>query len=219
MGDKIAIMGPGAVGSFVGAHFVREGEDVTFIDMWPEHVETMRSKGLRASSVYDDFTVPVNAMHLTDAQNIQDLFDIAFITVKSYDTEWATHFIKRYVKPDGFFTIQHRGQLHHFFLEADRSTMTNTRYFAKLRAYWLWWKQGGHQRTLNIANFRVLTLTISEKRNQNLRALAKQADDRKQGTTMFLFACEKSFSLEDPATILKPVWQTPVGDRWHTILG
>ena len=103
MGDKIAIMGPGAVGSFVGAHFVREGEDVTFIDMWPEHVETMRSKGLRASSSYDDFTVPVNAMHLTDAQNIQDLFDIAFITVKSYDTEWATHFIKRYVKPDGFF--------------------------------------------------------------------------------------------------------------------
>ena len=103
MGDKIAIMGPGAVGSFVGAHFVREGEDVTFIDMWPEHVETMRSKGLRASSIYDDFTVPVKAMHLTDAQNIQDLFDIAFITVKSYDTEWATHFIKRYVKPDGFF--------------------------------------------------------------------------------------------------------------------
>ena len=103
MGDKIAIMGPGAVGSFVGAHFVRDGEDVTFIDMWPEHVETMRSKGLRASSSYDDFTVPVKAMHLTDAQNIQDLFDIAFITVKSYDTEWATHFIKRYVKPDGFF--------------------------------------------------------------------------------------------------------------------
>ena len=103
MGDKIAIMGPGAVGSFVGAHFVREGEDVTFIDMWPEHVETMRSKGLRASSSYDDFTVPVKAMHLTEAQNLQDLFDIAFITVKSYDTEWATHFIKRYVKPDGFF--------------------------------------------------------------------------------------------------------------------
>ena len=27
----------------------------------------------------------------------------AFVTVKSYDTEWATHFIKRYVKPEGFF--------------------------------------------------------------------------------------------------------------------
>ena len=103
MSDKIAIMGPGAVGSFVGAHLVKEGEDVTFIDMWPEHVETMRSRGLRASSSYADFTVPVKAMHLTDAQGIQELFDYAFITVKSYDTEWATHFIKRYVKPEGFF--------------------------------------------------------------------------------------------------------------------
>ncbi|PKB64968.1 MAG: hypothetical protein BZY80_01240 [SAR202 cluster bacterium Io17-Chloro-G2] len=103
MADKIAIMGPGAVGSYVGAFLVREGEDVTFIDMWPEHVETMKSKGLRASGSQGDFTVPVNAMHLTEAQGIHDLFDIAFITVKSYDTEWATHFIKRYVKPDGFF--------------------------------------------------------------------------------------------------------------------
>ena len=103
MSDKIAFIGPGAVGSFVGAHFVREGEDVTFIDMWPEHVETMRRQGLRARSSYDDFTVPVKAMHLTDAQSIHELFDYAFITVKSYDTEWATHFIKRYVKPEGFF--------------------------------------------------------------------------------------------------------------------
>ena len=94
---------PGRVGCYVGAFFVRDGEDVTFIDMWPEHVETMRSKGLRASGSQGDFTVPVNALHLTDAQNIHEQFDYAFITVKSYDTEWATHFIKRYVKPDGFF--------------------------------------------------------------------------------------------------------------------
>ncbi len=103
MADRIAFMGPGAVGSFVGAHLAREGEDVTFIDMWPEHVETMRRQGLRARSSYDDFTVPVKAMHLTDAQGITELFDYAFITVKSYDTEWATHFIKRYVKPEGYF--------------------------------------------------------------------------------------------------------------------
>ena len=103
MSDKIAIMGPGAVGSYVGAFLTREGEDVTLIDMWPEHVETMRRQGLRASGRHGDFTAPVKAMHLTDAQSIQEPFDIAFITVKSYDTEWATHFIKRYVKPEGFF--------------------------------------------------------------------------------------------------------------------
>ena len=103
MGDRIAIMGPGAVGSYVGAFLVKNDEDVTFIDMWPEHVETMRKQGLRASGSQGDFTVPVKAMHLTDAQGITEPFDYAFITVKSYDTGWATHFIKRYVKPDGFF--------------------------------------------------------------------------------------------------------------------
>ena len=103
MGDKIVIMGAGALGSYVGAFIIREGEDVTFIDMWPEHVETMRNQGLRASGSQGDFTVPVKAMHLTDAQGINEHFDYAIISVKSYDTEWATHFIKRYVKPDGFF--------------------------------------------------------------------------------------------------------------------
>ena len=103
MGDKIGIIGAGALGSYVGAFITRAGEDVTFIDMWPEHVETMRKQGLRASGSQGDFTVPVKAMHLTDAQSISEPFDYAIISVKSYDTEWATHFIKRYVKPDGFF--------------------------------------------------------------------------------------------------------------------
>ena len=103
MGDKIAIMGAGALGSYVGAYLTQGGEDVTFIDMWPEHVETMRRQGLRASGSQGDFTVPVKAMHLTDAQGVQQPFDFAFICMKSYDTEWAAHFIKRYVHPQGFF--------------------------------------------------------------------------------------------------------------------
>ena len=103
MGDRIGIMGAGALGSYVGAFLAREGQDVTMVDMWPEHVEAIRKQGLRASGSQGDFTVPVAAMHLTDAQAIQEPFDYAIISVKSYDTEWATHFIKRYVKPEGFF--------------------------------------------------------------------------------------------------------------------
>ena len=103
MGDRIGIMGAGAVGSYVGAFLAREGQDVTLVDMWPEHVEAIRKVGLRASGSQGDFNVSVPAMHLTDAQSIQEPFDYAIISVKSYDTEWATHFIKRYVKPEGFF--------------------------------------------------------------------------------------------------------------------
>tara|TARA_B100000315_G_scaffold260309_1_gene320745 strand:+ start:2453 stop:3502 length:1050 start_codon:yes stop_codon:yes gene_type:complete len=103
VGDKIGLIGVGAVGSYVGAFLTKEGHDLTLIDMWPEHVEAMRQQGLRVSSEEFNFTVPVKAMHLTDAQGIQEPFDFAIVSVKSYDTEWATHFIKRYVKPEGFF--------------------------------------------------------------------------------------------------------------------
>lgn len=43
--SKIAIIGAGAVGSYIGAFLTKEGEDVTFIDQWPEHVETVKRGG------------------------------------------------------------------------------------------------------------------------------------------------------------------------------
>jgi len=43
---RIAIVGVGAVGGYSGAHMARAGEDVTFIDMWPAHVEEMQKNGL-----------------------------------------------------------------------------------------------------------------------------------------------------------------------------
>ena len=101
MGKKIAVMGVGAVGSYIGAFLTRDGHDVTLIDMWAEHVETMRSKGIQVLGIQGDFTVPVNAVHLSDARQVREQFDIAFLSVKSYDTEWASHFINRFVKPTG----------------------------------------------------------------------------------------------------------------------
>ena len=103
MADRIGIIGAGALGSYVGAFLARDGHDITFLDMWPEHVEAMKRDGLRASGSQGDFYAPVTALHLTEAQSIVEPFDFAFISMKSYDTEWATHFIKRYVKPDGYF--------------------------------------------------------------------------------------------------------------------
>jgi len=106
MGHRIAIVGAGAVGGYAGAHMAQAGEDVTFIDMWPENVEAMRSKGLRITHLRDvpEFTTPVKAIHLTELQATvkQKPFDIAFICVKSYDTAWATTMIQQYLSPGGF---------------------------------------------------------------------------------------------------------------------
>ena len=46
MAKRIAVVGTGAVGGYTGAHMARAGEDVTFIDMWPAHVEEMKKNGV-----------------------------------------------------------------------------------------------------------------------------------------------------------------------------
>ena len=50
MADKIGIMGSGALGSYVAAFLAKEGEDVTIVDMWPEHVNTINEKDLFSKS-------------------------------------------------------------------------------------------------------------------------------------------------------------------------
>jgi 2-dehydropantoate 2-reductase len=106
VGKRIAIVGAGAVGGYTGAHMVQAGEDVTFIDAWPEHVGHMRRHGLRVTHAKDvaEFSVPVRALHITDAQQLarEKPVDIAFVCVKSYDTAWATMLIAQYLAPDGY---------------------------------------------------------------------------------------------------------------------
>jgi len=103
---KIAIVGAGALGGHVGGYLARNGENVTLIDPWPEHVEKMRRDGLTLAgqTAPENFTVKVKAMHLTELQSIcrEAPFDFAFVAVKSYDTVWATAMIAQYLKPDGF---------------------------------------------------------------------------------------------------------------------
>src|SRR6202047_1642131 len=106
MGRKIAIVGAGGVGGYAAAHMVQAGEDVTFIDPWPEHVEHIKKHGLRVTHAKDvaEFSVPVRALHVTDAQQLakEKPVDIAFVCMKSYDTAWATMMIKQYLAPDGY---------------------------------------------------------------------------------------------------------------------
>ena len=106
MGKRIAFVGAGALGGYVGGHLTRAGHDVTLIDPWPAHVERMRSHGieLTGTTAAERHTVRVNPMHVTDVQSLvkQKPIDIAFVAVKSYDTEWATLMIRPYLAPDGF---------------------------------------------------------------------------------------------------------------------
>ncbi len=106
MGKRVAVIGAGGVGGYTGGQMARNGIDVTFIDAWPDHVDAMNSKGLELRGVTEQehYVVPVKAMHVTDVQNLakQDPIDIAIISTKSYDTEFAAALIKQYLAPEGF---------------------------------------------------------------------------------------------------------------------
>lgn len=103
MGKKLAFVGAGAVGSYVGGLIANAGEDVTLIDAWPDHINTIKNEGLKISGSQGEHHVSPNALHLNEVQSlIRTPVDIAFICTKSYDTAWATLLIKDYLAPDGF---------------------------------------------------------------------------------------------------------------------
>jgi 2-dehydropantoate 2-reductase len=107
MRPRLVFVGAGAIGGYVGGHLARLGHDVTLIDPWPAHVEAIRARGLMLTGMTEaeTITVRVPAMHVTELQGMARQphgFDIAFISVKSYDSEWATAMIAPYLAEGGF---------------------------------------------------------------------------------------------------------------------
>ena len=99
--NRIAIIGAGAIGCVVGGMLTRAGRDVTLVDQWPEHVETMKTKGLRLNGTCGEHVIPVKALHIHELQSVTKPFDAVFISVKSYDTEWATAMALKYLTQIG----------------------------------------------------------------------------------------------------------------------
>jgi 2-dehydropantoate 2-reductase len=110
MGRHIAFIGAGAVGAYVGGHLTRVGEDVTLVDAWTEHVQAMRSHGLRLSGSQGEHRVAVRAWSIGEAQGfVRKPVDIAIVCTKSYDTEWAATMIAPYLAPSGYVVSMQNG--------------------------------------------------------------------------------------------------------------
>ena len=71
------------------------------IDMWAEHVETMRANGLTITTSDDEINVKVNTYHLSDVCTLHEKFDVVLLVAKAYDTRWLTEFIKPHLADDG----------------------------------------------------------------------------------------------------------------------
>ena len=119
--------------------------------------------------------------------------------------------------PDAFFILETAEYKHPCFLEADRATMTEERFTNKLRMYWRHNREERFKPSLGFAHFRVLTITPNEMRANNLCLAAKEADDRKTGSNLFLFLSETQYSLVKPEAVLLPIWASPKDEK-HGII-
>ena len=107
MGTRVAVVGLGAIGGQVGASLVRGKEDVVLIDQWPENVEHIRKHGIKVDGMTPQETYSIPAFHALNICDVQELskgkpIDVVMLSVKSYDTVWATAMIKPYLAEDGF---------------------------------------------------------------------------------------------------------------------
>lgn len=120
--------------------------------------------------------------------------------------------------PDAYFKIEDEKGTLNFFLEADQGTMPQQRFLDKMKIYWRWWRNRTCEKSLDIARFRVLTITTGEERKENLRRITKKADTRQEGSNMFLFLSETAYSTKKPKTVLEPAWLSPRDDVGHALL-
>jgi 2-dehydropantoate 2-reductase len=94
---KIAIVGCGAMGSVYAALLGAAGHEVWAIDAWREHVEAMRSNGLRLEGASGDRTVRLNA---TTQAAEAGLCDLVIIATKAMHVEAAAESVRALLGPD-----------------------------------------------------------------------------------------------------------------------
>ena len=147
-----------------------------------------------------------NSVRLVSWQEGRGLFD--FVTVADHN-----ELRKLPIGPDAFFTLEDSRRPEganraNFFLEADRSSETHTRFRDKIRAYWHYLEQGLHAKKFGIKSFRILTVTLTDARAENLCRLAESMlPDRAK--KHYLLTSLKKFSLENPAPIFDEVYLSP----------
>ena len=97
-------MGAGAMGSLFGGLLALSGEDVWLVDIWKEHIDTIRSKGLAIEEKEETRAVTIHAA--TDVASVGKA-DLVLIFVKTYHTEKAVSDALALQKEDTvFLTLQ-----------------------------------------------------------------------------------------------------------------
>jgi 2-dehydropantoate 2-reductase len=97
---NIVILGAGALGTVLGAHLARAGEDVMLLARG-NRAAFLQEHGATITGLVD-FTVPVRVV--TDPSHVHDA-DVLIVTVKTYDMAAALKSIK-HMQVESVFSLQ-----------------------------------------------------------------------------------------------------------------
>jgi 2-dehydropantoate 2-reductase len=106
MRDPILVWGAGAMGGTIGAHLVRAGHDVTFVDIAEAHVRAMNDDGLRITGPVADFAVTTRAV-LPDA--LDGRYRTILLAVKAHHTLEAASMLAPFLADEGLVVSVQNG--------------------------------------------------------------------------------------------------------------
>ncbi len=123
------------------------------------------------------------------------------------------------VVPDGYFTLRAGEKTQHFFLEIDRGAVTGERsvwgkkdWARKIAGYLAYYHSGLFRRRYHTKSLRVLTVTSSAKRLENLLAITEKVG----GKARFWFT---TFDHLPPGTALtEPIWRVASRPGLHPVI-
>lgn len=104
--EPILVWGAGAIGGTIGAHLVRAGHDVTFVDSEGAHVDAMNASGLAITGPITEFRVAARAFR-PDA--VRGTWRHVILAVKAQHTEAATNALAPHLAGDGYVLSAQNG--------------------------------------------------------------------------------------------------------------
>jgi 2-dehydropantoate 2-reductase len=105
LAEDFTIIGAGAIGSIVGAHLMRAGRSIAFIEANADHVAAIRAEGLHLSGAMDTtIHPPVLLPH-----EVSGKLRHVLLAVKARHTEAALTPLLQYLDPDGYIVSLQNG--------------------------------------------------------------------------------------------------------------